>query len=162
MERWDSSYVHQKGGGGGSTNDDDDDDDDDDEVSVADSMETDDTGSDTSDVTDEETASEVDGNWVFNRFLQDIDRDKEGNEDFDIKQRQELFRKVYTDFLIWYHHLRRNTIHKKIMETAKDLHESYDYDKEEAFHAAIEQRKFLLDRIVEDQSSVDGDADEEA
>ena len=46
------------------------------------------------------------------------------------------------------------------METAKDFTDSYNYDKEEALHAAVEQRKFLLDRIVEDASSVDDDADE--
>ena len=146
MERWGSLPVHQTGGGGGGGGDDDDGDDDDDEISIADSGESDDSG------------FEDGENWVFNRVLQCINMD---NEKFDLKQRQEVFRKKYADFLIWYHHLRQNTTHKKIMETAKEL-ESSDYDKEEALYAAVEQRKFLLDRIVAAQSSVGGGDDDDA
>ena len=148
MERWVSLDVRQKGG-----DDDDDDDDDADEISIADYVETADSGFES----DEETVSEAGENWVFNRFLQSIDRE---NEDFDLKQRQVQFRKLYINYLIWIHHLRRNTIHKKIMTTVRNFTDSYNYDKDEALHAAVEQRKFLLDCIVEDASSIDDETDE--
>ena len=112
------------------------------------------------DISDAEESSSDDGNenWVFDRFLQKINTD----EECDLKQSQELFRKIYTDFLIWYHYLKQNTIHKKIMETVMEL-ETSGYDKEEALQAAVEQRKFLLDPIVESQSTMveEEDDDEE-
>ena len=93
-------------------------------------------------------------NWVFRPFLDDID------EDLTLKQRQKMFRGHYADHLIWTHHLKRNKIHKKVMETIKDLEGGpSDYDKSEAIRAAIEQRKFLLNRLVEDRESDDGDND---
>ena len=46
------------------------------------------------------------------------------------------------------------------MKTVRDLEDgSSDYDKPEAFRAAVEQRKFLLNRLVEDPESDDGDTD---
>ena len=49
------------------------------------------------------------------------------------------------------------------MKTVRDLEDgSSDYDKPEAFRAAIEQRKFLLNRLVEDpESDDDNDNDPE-
>ena len=59
IPQWESLEAHQqKGGGGGVGNDED-------------STETD----EDSDVTDDETASEDDGNWVFDRILNCIDKD---------------------------------------------------------------------------------------
>ena len=95
-------------------------------------------------------------NWVFRPFLDDVD-EKEG---LTLKQRQKMFRERYADHLVWNHHLKQNKIHKKVMKTVRDLEDgSSDYDKPEAFRAAVEQRKFLLNRLVEDPESDDGDTD---
>ena len=62
---------------------------------------------------------------------------------------------------MWYHHLRQNPIHKKILETAKDLEiGTGDYSKEESLRAAVKQRHFLLDGILEDRQDPDSDNDE--
>ena len=98
------------------------------------------------DIAEDNEASD-DENWVFDRFLRELD-DK---NDLTLKQRQKLFRKRYADFLVWYHHLRQNQIHKKIMASVDDLKDGpCDYDKEEALRAAVEHRQFLLNRLVED------------
>ena len=109
--------------------------------------------------TDDADASE---NGEFRRFFDDIDRDRKvvGEvEDLTFKQRKKLFVTYYGDFLVWYHNLKQNTIHKKIIETAKELKDGPgEYDKEESLRAAVEQRTFLLARIVEEYTS-DGTKD---
>ena len=53
------------------------------------------------DATEDDGSSDDDENWVFNKFLADIDRDHEdSNEDISLTQRQDLFRKRYADFLV--------------------------------------------------------------
>ena len=50
------------------------------------------------------------------------------------------------------------------METVRDLQDGpLEYDREEAIQNAIEQRKFLLDRIVQDRKcrADDRDVDDE-
>ena len=129
----------------------------DDESEISETSDTTEAGSITEDNADTDAGETTedsgeacaDENWVFERFLSRGD----DNGDFNLKQRQKLFRDCYADFLVWYHHLRQNTIHKKIMETVHDLTDGpCDYDKEEALRAAVEQRQFLLNRIVEDKS----------
>ena len=146
-----------------------------DDESLAESVQTDQTDDDTlseasepsttPDATDTEAADEEeeeeeevsDGeNWVFRPFLDDVDE----NEGLTLKQRQKMFRERYAEHLVWNHHLKQNKIHKKVMETVKDLEGGPShYDKPEAFRAAVEQRKFLLNRLVEDRESDDGDND---
>ena len=47
------------------------------------------------------------------------------------------------------------------METAKDLEiGTGDYSKEESLRAAVKQRHFLLDSILEDRQDPDSDNDE--
>ena len=149
----DRFYQSSEQTGGG-----DDSDDDDDEESIT-------SVDDTSDA-DEASSEDGNENWVFDRFLEKIDCHAEEVGGCTVQRRRELFRKVYIDYLVWNQSLKRNNIHKKIMETVKDF-EANDYDKEEAFHAAVDQRKFLLDRIVDSQSTVveedgdDGDDEED-
>ena len=50
--------------------------------------------------------------------------------------------------LIWIHDLKRDSIHKKIMETAKDLRDDKDFDYEESIERSISIRKTLLNRLV--------------
>ena len=148
-------YNQQEGAGKPLESDEEDEMDDDETGSDGES----DSENDSSDVNVDDDDKQ-DENWVFDRIL-----DK-SNDDDTIKQRQKMFREKYAGFLIWLHHLKRNPIHKKIMETVKDLHDGpLEYDREEAIQYAIEQRKFLLDRIVEDRKcradDGDGNADDD-
>ena len=103
----------------------------------------------TEDITVQDDESE-DKYWVFQKFLKDIDE----GEELDLKQQQKMFRDIYADFLVWHSYLKRNPIHKQVMETFKDL-KSSSYDDEEALRAAVMTRKFLLNRIVEHYSGCD-------
>ena len=45
--------------------------------------------------------------------------------------------------------MRKNSIHKKVMATAKELEGGLEfYDRNESLRAAIRQRQFLLNRLV--------------
>lgn len=113
-------------------------------------------------VEDDVSESSADENWVFDKFIDEIeDEHADNNEELSFKTQKKMFRSRYADFLVWYHHLRQNPIHKKIMETAKDLEiGTGDYSKEESLRAAVKQRHFLLDGILEDRQDPDSDNDE--
>lgn len=113
------------------------------------------TETESSDINSDDGGDNPDEDWVFDRFLDKI----------DVKQSlfecQQDFREMYSDFLVWYQNLKQNEIHKKVMETARNL-QDVDYDKDESLQAAVDQRKFLLDRIVEKfVNSLEDDDDEE-
>ena len=113
-------------------------------------------------VEDDVSESSADENWVFDKFIDEIeDEHADHNEELNFNTQKKMFRSKYANFLVWYHHLRQNPIHKKIMETAKDLEiGSGDYSKEESLRAAVKQRHFLLDSILEDRQDPDSDNDE--
>ena len=58
---------------------------------------------------------------------------------------------VYMDNLAWMKALKKDPVHKKIMATRDDYVNKDMFDQDEAFAAAIEKRKFLLKRLLEDQ-----------
>ena len=104
-----------------------------------------------------------DENWVFNRILLDTENEI-GNNNPDSHERLcKLFRLKYIEYLVWIHHLRKNSIHKKVMTTAKDLEDGDgDYDRIEALKAAVNQRQFLLDELVPEPDSEAGGAADDA
>jgi hypothetical protein len=54
---------------------------------------------------------------------------------------------IYLERLLWIRQLKRDTIHKKIMET-RDVFVNYDnFDHREALEATIDKRKFLSERL---------------
>ena len=58
---------------------------------------------------------------------------------------------VYMDSLAWMKALKKDPIHKKIMGTRDDYVDNDMFDPEEAIAAAVDKRKFLLKRLLEDQ-----------
>ena len=66
-----------------------------------------------------------------------------------------VFRKeladVYMNNLAWMKALRKDPIHKKIMATRDDYVNNDMFDQDEAIAAAVDKRKFLLKRLLEDQ-----------
>ena len=66
--------------------------------------------------------------------------------DMLISFRKEL-RAVLFEHLKWMHYLRKDPIYKKIMTTRQSLINADDYGWEEATESAINQRKFLLNKL---------------
>ena len=54
---------------------------------------------------------------------------------------------VYLERLLWIRQLKRDPIHKKIMETRDVFVNDDNFDHREALEAAIDKRKFLLKRL---------------
>ena len=58
---------------------------------------------------------------------------------------------VYMDNLAWMKAFKKDPIHKKIMTTRDDYVNNDMFDPDEAIAAAVDKRKFLLKRFLEDQ-----------
>ena len=56
------------------------------------------------------------------------------------------FQNIYLERLLWIRQLKRDPIHKKIMETRDFFVNDDNFDHREALEAAIDKRKFLLKR----------------
>ena len=77
---------------------------------------------------------------------------------------RKALRQVYIDHLKWVHVLREDPIHKAILETRKKFQEEEDMDFNEAVEAAVNQRKYLLNRAfqpMEESDTDDEDMDED-
>ena len=53
--------------------------------------------------------------------------------------------------LEWMHELKKDRYYRKIMKTRNDLIDTGDYDRREATEAAIHNRKFLLNRLFDEE-----------
>ena len=58
---------------------------------------------------------------------------------------------VYINNLVWMKALKKDPIHKKTMATQDDYVNNDMFYQDEAISAAVEKRKFLLKRLLEDQ-----------
>ena len=56
---------------------------------------------------------------------------------------------IYVERLLWMSHMRKDPIHKKIMQTRDNLIDVDFLDREEALFSAVEKRKFLFKRLLE-------------
>ena len=104
------------------------------------------------DVTPDQESENDNENWVFDRFKH---FSQEQEEQWTLKEKREEFRSNYANFLEWYSHLKKNEIHRKVMATVKELDAGDgDYDSTEALHLAVEMRRYLLDRLIEEEDTV--------
>ena len=62
--------------------------------------------------------------------------------------------------LLWMNQLKKDPVHKKIMQTKEAFVENDDFDPEEAIEVAIEKRKFLIKRILKNCSFDEENNDE--
>ena len=53
--------------------------------------------------------------------------------------------------LEWMHELKKDPYYRKVMKTRNDLIDTGDYDSREATEAAIHNRKFLLNRLFDEE-----------
>jgi len=77
---------------------------------------------------------------------------------------QKALRHVYIDHLKWVHVLREDPLHKAILETRNRMMDEDDMDYNEAVEAAVNQRKYLLNRVfqpIEEPDTDDEDEEEE-
>lgn len=66
-------------------------------------------------------------------------------------------RHLYLQYLRWYHDLKTNKVHKKVMKTLRSFMEDDEMEYTEAAEAAVSKRKYLLNSLFdpEDTSTED-------
>ena len=74
---------------------------------------------------------------------------------------QKALRHVYIDHLKWVHVLREDPIHKAILETRNRMMDEEEMDYDEAVEAAVNQRKYLLNRVFQPLEEPDTDEEDE-
>ena len=72
-------------------------------------------------------------------------------------------RRTYLERLKWIHLIKHDTVHRKVMKTLRRFIDEDDMDFDEAAESAVEKRKFLLNRVMQEKVLPDeSDDDEEA
>jgi hypothetical protein len=61
---------------------------------------------------------------------------------------QKELENIYMGRLVWMKQLKKDPVHKKIMQTKDALAENDDFDPEKAMEAAVDKRKFLIKRLL--------------
>ena len=69
---------------------------------------------------------------------------------------QKELENIYMERLLWMKQLKKDPVHRKIMQTKDSLVENDDFDPEEAVEAAIDKRKFLIKRLLKDYDFHEG------
>ncbi|KAL9970138.1 hypothetical protein ACROYT_G022465 [Oculina patagonica] len=77
----------------------------------------------------------------------------------DLKKK---LRGLYLHYVKWIRHLNSDHIHEEVMATLRRYMDDDDMDFEEAAEAAVNKRKFLLNRVFEPIEVPDESPDEEA
>ena len=65
---------------------------------------------------------------------------------------QKELESIYLQRLQWIQQLKKDPVHKKIIETKDALMNDDHFDQEEAMEAAVNKRKFLIKRHLKDYS----------
>ena len=74
---------------------------------------------------------------------------------------QKELESIYLQRLQWIQQLKKDPVHKKIMQTKDALMNDDHFDPEEAMEAAVNKRKFLIKRHLKDYSFTEHSDDEE-
>ena len=74
---------------------------------------------------------------------------------------QKELENIYMERLMWMKQLKNDPVHKKIMQTRDAIMDSDDFDPEEAMKAAVDKRKFLINRLLKDYSFTEDSDDED-
>ena len=81
------------------------------------------------------------------------------NTIFPVSRRR--LRRTYLERLKWTHHIKHDTIHRKVMKSLRRFIEEDDMDFDEAAKSALAKRKFLLNRLMKKKLLPDDDDEEE-
>ena len=74
---------------------------------------------------------------------------------------QKELESIYLERLLWMKQLKNDPVHKKIMQTKNAFVDNDDFDPEEAMEAAVNKRKFLINRLLKDYSFIGENNDED-
>ena len=77
----------------------------------------------------------------------DGNTDEDEDEDEDDSEERKGLRHLYLHYIKWYRVLRTDPVHKKVMKTLREFIEDDDMDYMEAGEAAINKRKYFLNRL---------------
>ena len=61
---------------------------------------------------------------------------------------QKELENIYMERLVWMKQLKKDPVHKKIMQTKDAIAENDYFDPEEALEAAVHKRKFIIKRLL--------------
>jgi hypothetical protein len=96
---------------------------------------------------------------LLDKFQENVEcLNYEGFSEFEAKRQSfsELLPKltkelegIYVERLLWMTHMKKDPIHKKIMQTRDNLIDVDFLDREEALYSAVEKREFLFKRLLE-------------
>ena len=70
---------------------------------------------------------------------------------------QKDLERIYLERLFWMRQLRKNCVHRKVMNTRDAFINSDDFDHDEALEAAVDKRKFLLKRLLKDNTFIESE-----
>ena len=70
---------------------------------------------------------------------------------------QKDLERIYLERLFWMGQLRKNRVHRKVMNTRDEFINSDDFDHDEALETAVDKRKFLLKRLLKDNTFIEGE-----
>ena len=74
---------------------------------------------------------------------------------------QKELKSIYLQRLQWIQQLKKDLVHKKIMQTKDALVNDDDFDPDKAMEAAVNKRKFLIKRRLKDYTFTEDGDDEE-
>ena len=74
---------------------------------------------------------------------------------------QTELRRIFLQRLQWIQQLKKDPVHKKIMQTKNTFVNDDDFDPEEAMEAAVNKREFLINRHLKDYNFTENSDDEE-
>ena len=86
--------------------------------------------------------------------------DQKAYSDIPSELQKEL-ESIYLQRLQWIKQLKKDPVHKKIIQTKNAFVNDEDFDSEEAMEAAINKRKFLIKRRLKDYSFPEDSDNEE-
>ena len=74
---------------------------------------------------------------------------------------QKELENIYMERLLWMKQPKNDPVHKKMMQTRDAFMDSDDFDPEEAMEAAVDQRKFLIKKLLKDYNFTEDSDDED-
>ena len=95
---------------------------------------------------DETAFEEMKNNLIDSGLDEQSAREKAYSNIFP--QLQKELEGIYMERLLWMNQLKKDPVHKKIMQTKEAFVGNDDFYPEEAIEAAIDKRKFLIKRIL--------------
>jgi len=66
---------------------------------------------------------------------------------------------IYLERLMWMHEMKKDPVHRKIMQTKREFIDNDDFGTQEALEAAIDKRKFLIKKHLKNYDIFENDGE---